>query len=97
MELKLKDGKFHLLDAGDERRVYDDENDSEKPLETIVSEKEDLDAESLNTLQLNEDEKWEVEPDPWSRIIMWENTKLRRKNRKPRLFNVEIRARNSSL
>ena len=96
--MKLKDGKFYLLDAGGEKRIYDDENDSAKALETIVSEKEDIDIESLNILQVNKaGEKWEVEPVPWSRIIMWENAKLRRKKMKPRLFNAEIRVRNSSL
>ena len=91
MNLKLKGDTFYLLDAGDEKRIYDDETDSVKALETIASQKKDIDPESLNILKVNKaGEIWEIEPVPWSRIVIWENAKLKRKKSKPRLFNAKI-------
>ena len=96
MKRKLKRNTFYLLDAGDEKRIYDDETDSAKALETMVSQKDDIDTESLEMLRVNKvGEGWEIEPVPWSRIVIWESVKTRGKKTKPRLFNAEIRIRKS--
>lgn len=94
MELKLKEDRFYLLDADGEKRIFDDENDSARALETMASQKDDMD-ESLNVLKVNKaEEGWKIEPVPWSRIVIWESAKTRGKKRKPRLFDAEIRIRN---
>jgi len=72
MELKLKGDIFYLLDAGSEKRIYDDESDSVEALRTIVSQNEDIEAESVKILEINTSaEKWEVKSVPWSRIAKW--------------------------
>ena len=72
MELKLKSDMFYLLDAGSEKRIYDDESDSVEALRTIVSQNEDIEAESVKILEINTStEKWEVKSVPWSRIAKW--------------------------
>lgn len=71
MELKLKGDLFYLLDAGSEKRIYDDEGDSVEALRTIVSQDE-IEAESVKILEINTSaEKWEVKAVPWSRIAKW--------------------------
>ena len=84
------------MEAGDEKRICDDETDSARALETIVSQKDDIDTESLEMLRVNKvGEGWEIEPVPRSRIVVWESVKTRGKKKKPRLFNAEIRIRKS--
>jgi hypothetical protein len=72
MELKLKSDIFYLLDAGSEKRIYDDESDSVEALRAIFSQNEDVEAESVKILEINtSEEKWEVKSVPWSRIAKW--------------------------
>ncbi len=72
MELKLKGDMFYLLDAGSEKRIYDDESDSVEALRAIFSQNEDVEAESVKILEINTSaEKWEVKSVPWSRIAKW--------------------------
>jgi hypothetical protein len=72
MELKLKGEIFYLLDAGSEKRIYDDESDSVEALRAIFSQNEDVEAESVKILEINTSaEKWEVKSVPWSRIAKW--------------------------
>lgn len=90
-KLKVEGDIFYLPDAGNEKRIYDDETDSVKALETTASQKKDINPESLNISEVNKaGERREIEPLPWSRIVIWENAKLKRKKSKPRLFNANI-------
>jgi hypothetical protein len=71
MELKVKNNTFYLLDAGDEKRIYDTESEAVKALKTLVSTKKTLDPESVSILEVNTaGEKWEIKSVPWSKIAI---------------------------
>ena len=95
MELKIKGKTFYLLDADNDKRIYDDESKSVKALESIISQKEDIDPESIDIMEVNMGERWEIESVPWTRIVIWENAKSKREKLRPRLFNANVCIRNS--
>ena len=71
MELKVKNDVFYLLDAGDEKWIYDTEAEAVKALRTLVSTKKTLDPESVSILEINTGgEKWEIKSVPWSKIAI---------------------------
>jgi hypothetical protein len=71
LELKVKNDTFYLLDAGDEKWIYDTESEAVRALKTLVSLKKELDLESVSILEINTvGEKWEIKSVPWSRIAM---------------------------
>lgn len=70
MEMKVKNDVFYLLDAGDEKWVYDTESGAVEALKTLVSKK-DLNPENVSILEVNTaGEKWEIKSVPWSKIAM---------------------------
>ena len=70
MELKVKGHTFYLLDAGDEKWIYDTEDGAIEGLKTLVSNQE-LDSERVNIFEVNtEGEKWEIKSVPWSKIAI---------------------------
>jgi len=71
MELKVKDDTFYLLDAVGEKWIYDSEGEAVKALKKIVSEKKDIDPESLSIWEVNTaGEQWSIRAVPWSRIAI---------------------------
>lgn len=70
-ELKVKNDTFYLLDAGDEKWVYDTESEALKALKTLVSTQKTLDTETVSILEVNTaGENWEIKSVPWSKIAM---------------------------
>ena len=71
MELKIKNDVFYVLEAGEEKRLYNTEKDAIESLKTIVAEKKELDPENVNIIEVNiKGEKWEMKTVPWSKIAM---------------------------
>ena len=71
MELKIKDDVFYVLEAGNEKRLYDTERDAIDSLKTLVSENKDLNPENVNIIEVNiKGEKWEMKTMPWSKIAI---------------------------
>jgi len=70
MELKVKGDIFYLLDAGDEKLIYDSESEAVEALKARVSQK-NMDPESVNIWEVNTaEENWEIKSVPWSRIAI---------------------------
>ena len=71
MELKLKDGKFFLLDAGKEKIAYESEAEAVSGLKKIVASNEKMDPSQVNILEVDANgEKWGIKQIPWSKIAM---------------------------
>lgn len=71
MELKVKNDTFYLLDAGDEKWIYDTENGAIEALKMLASKKEKLDPENMSIWEVNAaGEKWEIKSVPWSKIAI---------------------------
>jgi len=71
MEFKVKNNTFYLLDAGKEKWIYDSEGEAVEALKKLVSERKELDPETLSILEVNvAGEKWEIKSVPWSKIAM---------------------------
>jgi hypothetical protein len=71
MEIKVRNSVFYLLDAGKDKWIYDIEAEAVGALKKLVSEKAELDPESLSILEVNvAGEKWEIKSIPWSKIAM---------------------------
>lgn len=71
MEMKVKNDRFYLLDATDEKWIYDSEDGAIGALKTLVSTNKGLNPEDVNILEVNvAGEKWEIKSVPWSRIAI---------------------------
>jgi len=71
MELKIKSGIFYMLDADDEKRLFDNEEESIEALKSLVSKNEEIDPESLCIYEVNTTgDKWEIKSIPWAKIAM---------------------------
>lgn len=70
MELKIKNDVFYVLEAGNDKRLYDAESDAVESLKKLILEKKELNPENVNILEVNTKEKWEIKSIPWSKIAM---------------------------
>jgi len=71
MEMKVKNDRFYLLDATDEKRIYDSEEGAIEALKALVSSRKDLNPEDVNIFDVNiAGEQWEIKSVPWSRIAI---------------------------
>lgn len=71
MELKLREGKFYLLDAGKEKSVFESESEAVSGLKRIVSNNEKMDPSQVNILEVDANgEKWNITQIPWSKIAL---------------------------
>ena len=71
MELRVKGNTFYVLAVGDDKRIYDSEQEAILSLKRIVSEKEDINPEDINIFEVNmSKERWEIKTIPWSRIAL---------------------------
>jgi hypothetical protein len=71
MEMKVKNNKFYLLEMGSEKWIYDSESDAIEALKRLVSEKEEIDPETVSILEVDTvSEKWEIKSVPWSKIAI---------------------------
>jgi len=71
MELKIKSGIFYMLDADDEKRLFDNEEEAIEALKLLVSKSKELDPESLYIYEVNTvGDKWEIKSIPWAKIAI---------------------------
>lgn len=71
MEMKVNNSVFYLLDAGDEKWIYDTESSAVDALRALTSKKKELDPESVSIWEVNTaGESWEIKSVPWSKIAM---------------------------
>ena len=69
--MKVKNDRFYLLDATDEKWIYDSEDGAIEALKALVSTRKELNPEDLNIFEVNvAGEKWEIKSVPWSRIAI---------------------------
>jgi len=71
MEMKVKNDKFYLLDAGEDKWIYDSEDSAIKALKALASTNKELNPENVNIFEVNvAGEKWEIKSVPWSTIAI---------------------------
>ena len=71
MEMKVENDRFYLLDASDEKWIYDSEDGAIEALKNLVSAKKELDPKDLNIFEVNTaGENWEIKSVPWARIAI---------------------------
>jgi len=71
MEMKINDDKFFVLEAGEEKWVYDSEATAIKSMKEFISKTADANPENVSILEVNtKEKKWEVKELPWSRIAI---------------------------
>ncbi len=71
MELKIEKDTFYLLDAGNEKRLYDTENNAIQALKQVAATEKDLNSEEISIMEINTaGEKWEIKSVPWSKIAI---------------------------
>jgi len=71
VEMKIKNDKFYILEAGNEKIVFDTENNAVESLKALISENKSLNPENVNIFEVNTaGEKWEIKSVPWSKIAI---------------------------
>jgi hypothetical protein len=71
MELKIKNGAFYVMEAGEEKALYDSVPNAIEALKNIVNQKGELDHKKVNIFMVNiAKEKWEIVTIPWAEIAM---------------------------
>ena len=71
MELKIKNDIFYVLEAGNEKRIFDMEKDAAESLKGLVVGNKDLNTDNLSVIEVNVNgEKWEMKTIPWSKIAI---------------------------
>lgn len=71
MEMKVKDDKFYILEAGEEKWVHDTEKSAVQSLKKIISENADLNPEDVSIIEVNPTgKKWKIQEVPWSKIAI---------------------------
>lgn len=71
MELKLQGDLFYLLDLGEEKRIYDSENEAITSLTSFVTKHSEVDPASVSIWEVNASgEQWQIKAVPWSRIAL---------------------------
>lgn len=70
-EMKLRDGKFYLLDAGIEKFAYDSESDAIGGFKGIVGNGTNVDPTKVNIFEVDtKGDKWGIKQIPWSKIAI---------------------------
>lgn len=71
MEMKVKNDIFYILEAGNEKRIYDAEDGAIEALKGLISEKKDLDSDGMTLLEVDTtEENWQIKSVPWSKIAV---------------------------
>jgi len=71
MEMEIQNGTFYVLEAGNEKRIYDTESNAVESLKTLLSENKDLNPENVSIFEVNTaGDKWEIKSVPWSKIAI---------------------------
>lgn len=71
MKMRIKEGKFYVLDAKMEKWVHDTEDSAIESLKELVSQNKDLAADDITIWEVNtEGEEWEIKGVPWSKIAV---------------------------
>lgn len=71
MEMKIKNGAFYVMEAGEEKALYDSVPTAIDALKTIVGHKANLNPKKVNIFMVNiAKEKWEIVTIPWAEIAM---------------------------
>lgn len=71
MKMKIKEGRFYVLDAKTEKWVHDTEDSAIESLKELVSQNKDLAADEITIWEVNtEGAEWEIKGVPWSKIAV---------------------------
>ena len=71
MEMKIEDSVFYLLETGEEKRLYDTENNAIQALKVLASKNKEIDPERMSLVEVDASgAKWEIKSVPWSRIAV---------------------------
>ena len=71
MKMKIEDGKFYVLEAGNEKWIYSLENEAINSLKEMLSENKSLDEKNISILEVDmREENWQVKQIPWSKIAL---------------------------
>ena len=71
MEMKIQNGTFYLLDAGNEKRLCDTESNAIQALKQVTAADKEMNPEEINIMEINtEGAKWEIKSVPWSKIAI---------------------------
>lgn len=71
MELKIEDDICYLLDAGNDKRLCDTENNAIQALKQVAAADKDINPESISIMEINTaGAKWEIKSVPWSKIAI---------------------------
>jgi len=71
MEMKIENDTFYVLDASNEKRIYDTESSAVESLKALISENKELNPENVNIFEVNTaGESWEIKSVPWSKIAI---------------------------
>ena len=69
--MKIEDGKFYVLEAGNEKWIYSLENEAINSLKEMLSENKGLDEKNISILEVDtREENWQVKQIPWSKIAL---------------------------
>jgi len=69
--MKIEDGKFYVLEAGNEKWIYSLENEAINSLKEMLSENKSLDEKNISILEVDtREENWQVKQIPWSKIAL---------------------------
>ena len=71
MEMKVKDDKFYILEAGNDKWIYSSEKDAIDSLKKLLAENENLNQENVSILEVDtEKDKWQIKQIAWSKIAI---------------------------
>lgn len=71
MEMKVNENRFYLLDAKDEKWIYDSEDGAIEALRNLVTAHKDKNPEDISIFEVDtEGDNWEIKSVPWSRIAI---------------------------
>lgn len=71
MEMIIKNNIFYVLEAGEDKRVFDTVANAIESLKEIINNKPTTNPETVNILEINTvKDKWEIKSVPWSKIAI---------------------------
>lgn len=71
MTIKIEGDKFYILEAGNEKWIYNSEKDAINSLREMLAKNKDLNEDNVSVLEIDTKvEKWQIKQISWSRIAM---------------------------
>lgn len=71
MIMKIENNRFYILEAGEEKWVYNTEKNAIEALKEEVLRSNNLNSDNIRIIEVNlAEQKWKIQEVPWSKIAL---------------------------